>query len=95
LYAQVTISTGAHDNVLLVPKTALLDGGDGSAALVTVQNGIAERRPVSVGFQNDRFVEILSGLQDGDLVAISGLADLADGEHVIAQVVDNPVALVR
>lgn len=45
--------------------------------------------------RDERWVEIISGLSEGELVATSGLTDLVDGEHVLARVVTNPVGLAR
>jgi multidrug efflux pump subunit AcrA (membrane-fusion protein) len=85
------------EGVLLVPKQALPQAGADSPATVfaLADSHRAERRPITVGLQDGRFVEILAGLSEGELVATSGLTDLTDGEQVIADVVDNPVALAR
>jgi len=48
--------------------------------------GIIHRQPVKLGLQNDQQAEILSGLDDGALVATSGLNDLAEGDIVAPQI---------
>jgi multidrug efflux pump subunit AcrA (membrane-fusion protein) len=83
MYPRVNITAGKREGVLLVPKAALLDDAAGSLPeVVVVESGIAQRRRVSIGLQNDQFVEILNGLHPGDLVATSALADLADGQSI-------------
>ena len=87
MYAHVNILSGGDRGVLLVPKAALLDGGSSSAnEVIAVQNGIATRRTVRIGLQDGQSVEILDGLQPGDLVATSGLNEIVDGQQVIATV---------
>jgi len=79
MFARVTIVFAAHAGVLLVPTQALLQTGEDSPVTVfaLADSHMAERRPPAVGFQNGRFVETLSGLNEGELVATSGLTDLA------------------
>jgi hypothetical protein len=49
-------------------------------------SGIIHRQPVKLGLQNDQLSEILSGLDDGQLVATSNLSDLAEGDIVAPQI---------
>jgi hypothetical protein len=47
-----------------------------------------------LGLQSDRFSEILSGIDDGQLVATGSLNDLTDGD-VVAPQIDTRTALAR
>ena len=49
---------------------------------------------VKLGLQSDQLAEILSGIDDGQLVATSSLNDLADGD-VVAPQVQTTTAFVR
>lgn len=64
-------------NVLLVPKAALR--GD---AVFVVEGSRVVRHAVKVGIRGNRAVEILSGLKEGDKVALSPDTVLRDGERV-------------
>jgi multidrug efflux pump subunit AcrA (membrane-fusion protein) len=46
----------------------------------------AERRIVTTGVEDDQGVEILSGINRGDLVITRGQAGLADGATINAEV---------
>lgn len=54
--------------VLRLPRTAVRARSDGSAEIEVWANGRVEKRTVEVGLRGDSFVEILSGLQEGDQV---------------------------
>jgi RND family efflux transporter MFP subunit len=85
MYAHVNILSDGDRGVLLVPRAALVDDGSSPMGeVIAVQNGIANRRPVTIGLQDSQSVEILHGLQPGDLVATSGLSDIVDGQPVNA-----------
>lgn len=93
--ARVAVLTAEHKNALSVPLAAIQDrearaGGlgllTGSRSVVfVVRNGKAVERSITTGLSTRRAAEVLTGLQEGDLV-ISGptkqLATLADGMAV-------------
>ena len=65
----VKISTGTKDKAMLIPRSAVLRRGPD--LLVSVVKGKAvEQRPVQLGAFEGQFVEVLKGLQPGELVAI-------------------------
>jgi len=82
MFARLSIVTAARHGTLLVAREAILKG-DG---VMSVDGGSARSKHVKVGLQDERFAEILSGVDEGDVVATSGLADLKDGDVVSPQV---------
>ena len=64
------------------------------AVVAIGEDNRAARVPVKLGLTNDRYVEVVGGLAEGQLVATSGAADLADGT-IVAPHVDNTLALAR
>ena len=81
--AQVSIAT-RRDNVVLVPKEALLLRNDQSALFI-VQDGKAQLRMVEVGLVDDKNAEIRSGLRAGEDLVVSGQGLLNDGDSVTVQ----------
>jgi len=67
-----SIFVASHDDVLMVPAEAVSGEGDQAFVQVLVNNK-PELRHVTVGLHNDAFVEITSGLQEGEVV-ITGTA---------------------
>jgi HlyD family secretion protein len=88
--------TAAKGDALLIPREAVVSGVDAGQSTVVVLDdaATARRARVKLGIQDEEFVEILSGLDDGTLVATSGVADLRDGDAVVPRT--NPaVAFAR
>jgi len=88
MFARLNIITAQKQNTLLVPTAALVSQSQGTdPTVIAIGDGNAvQRTPVRIGLRNDRVVEIVSGLSDGQLVATSGLNDLSDGDIVAPQV---------
>ena len=70
-----------HEDVVLVPKEAVLHQG-GEAALFVVQDDTAHRVLVDLGLVDVKKTEIRSGVQDGDQIVITGQGLLKDGDRV-------------
>ncbi len=80
-FAEVSIVTDRHEDVLVVPRIAVLT--DHEDRVVFIADGeTARRRVVEIGFEDDRFTEILSGVDEGDSVVIQGQRSLADGQKI-------------
>jgi RND family efflux transporter MFP subunit len=75
------ILTAQHENALTVPRAALRTEGVRRYVFALLA-GRLRKREVAVGMSNATHSEILSGLAENDLVAISGTADLHDGQAV-------------
>jgi RND family efflux transporter MFP subunit len=75
------ILTAQHDNALTVPRAALRTEG-ARRYVFAVLAGRLRKREVAIGMSNATHSEILSGLAANDLVAISGTAELHEGQAV-------------
>lgn len=74
LNATITIISQDAKNVLLAPLTALKSTGDGEYAVMLKGNdGQLRQQSVTIGIKDSRFVEITSGLQEGDIVSMGSL----------------------
>jgi HlyD family secretion protein len=78
----VRVLLDKRDNVLTVRRGSFVDESGGTYAYV-VRDGIAEKTPIRTGARSIDKVEILSGLNVGDQVAISG-AELLQGADRVA-----------
>ena len=75
--ARVTLNLGSRENVLMIPRDALLDG-----YLFVAKDSTSERRDVTVGLVGDKFVEILDGIEEGEQIVVVGQQRLAGGEKI-------------
>ena len=83
LTATVTLTLRSKKDALTVPSAAVrVDDGDHSRRYVTVVDGEKERRvKVRVGLSHGGRTEILSGLEQGEMVAVSGTFLLKSAER--------------
>lgn len=72
MYANATIQTAARDNVLTVPREALLRTGTQDTVIVALGEGRFKPAVVRTGAEDGRFTEILEGLDEGAQVVLSG-----------------------
>ncbi len=69
--ARVEINTAEKEDALVVPIAALKTNDNGSYVLRVNTSGQTEQVPVTTGIYSDEYVEILSGLSEGDSVSVS------------------------
>jgi Cu(I)/Ag(I) efflux system membrane fusion protein len=72
MLVDVTIHAAARDNVLRIPREALIRTGQGDRVIVV--RGEGRFRPVTVkpGIESGDYIEILSGLAEGQEIVVSG-----------------------
>ncbi len=74
----VDIEVESVPEAVSVPIESVLEEGDASYVFV-IRDGVARRLKVTLGRLTDTRAEILSGVAEGDTVAVTGLANLKDG----------------
>ena len=79
-YSDVELIRSAAHNALTVPLAALSDNRQ-YVFVVTPENTL-ERRKVSIGSDDGKYVEILTGLSEGETVITSATKGLEDGAKV-------------
>ena len=77
----IRILMDQRENVLKVERGAFYEASGGRYAYV-VEDGVAERRPITTGAVSVRDVEILSGLEVGDEIVISDSDLFTDANRV-------------
>jgi RND family efflux transporter MFP subunit len=92
MYAEVDLTLAQRTKVLAVPVTAVdtsaeasgsvhADGSTGQVMVITPNNRV-EVRKITLGLETANLVEVLSGLNEGDMVVIGGRAALQPGQEV-------------
>ncbi|MCA9137359.1 MAG: efflux RND transporter periplasmic adaptor subunit [Planctomycetales bacterium] len=86
--AEVDIQVGTYEDVISVPVGAITEHFEQSYVYV-VDGAKSERRNVKIGRSTHSFVEIVEGLEEGEVVALDayqrGIADFADVEKDVSQ----------
>ncbi len=71
MYANVSIYGGAKENVLSVPREALIRSGGNERLIIAKGKGRFAQRVVVAGMESGDFVEIKSGVSEGEKVVTS------------------------
>ena len=71
---------GSKQGILIL--RGAISGSVQSAAVYTVQQGVARKRPVVAGEMIGENIEILDGLNSGDSIIVAGLINVSDGTKV-------------
>lgn len=82
MFVRSMIEVLQRPQTLYVPKEALIEKNGQQSIYIIKNDGKAEPRKVTVGLRNDRDVEILSGLNEGEQVATTNLSRLRPGMEV-------------
>jgi len=67
--ANIVVTTGVHENVLVVPRGAVKRSGKKSFAVMKTEIALSEKS-IELGWRDGDAQEVLSGLSDGDQVGI-------------------------
>mgnify|MGYP003335934530 FL=1 len=84
MFANLSVAVGTKAQALTIPEECLFPNGSGFAVYRSA-NGVAELVPVETGLRVPGKVEILRGLQPGDLVARSGNLRLSPGRKLLPE----------
>jgi RND family efflux transporter MFP subunit len=81
MHAEVDIAAEVHQGRLLVPQDAVLLR-NGRKLVFVVEDGLAKWKYVDTGLENERYVEILNGIVEGEKVIVEGHLTLAHDARV-------------
>ena len=79
--ATVDIKVLSKTDVLSVPITAILEE-DGTEYIYVVEDGKAHRRDIETGDRTEEWVQVVSGLDEGERVVIEGVGKVKEGQKV-------------
>lgn len=77
MFAQVKLNYDTHNNAVLLPRKALI-AIDNSLNVFVVEEGIATKTAIKIGYQEGEYVEVLAGLTGKEQVVITGHHNLRD-----------------
>jgi RND family efflux transporter MFP subunit len=87
MYAYVSFPVQEKSGALAVPVQAILRDGDKALAYRINRDNRIEILPVTLGLQTSRQIEITSGLEEGDCVAVANTGQLRQGQTVAPKIV--------
>jgi len=88
MYAEAVLRLEHRPNALAVPLQAISRQGEATSVLVVNASNRLEARKVQLGMQTDTDAEIVSGLNEGELVVAGDRSGLKPGQEVRPQTVE-------
>ena len=85
MFAQVKLIYDVHSNTKLLPKKALISM-DNKHTVFAIKDNKALKTLVTIGYEDDAFVEIIAGLESNDTVVVTGQNNLKD--QAVIEIID-------
>jgi RND family efflux transporter MFP subunit len=85
MYAEVSVQSKQHDGVLTAPVEAIERAGSAARVYTVDKAGVIRIVPVQIGVEDAARAEIVSGLQEADLVITGRRSGLNAGDRVRAK----------
>lgn len=89
MFARTNIIVTLRPQTLFIPKEAVLSMNGSDRIFVVDGNNQVTERVVKLGLRNDKSVEILSGINEGEQVAVSNLARLKTGVTIVPNAISQ------
>jgi RND family efflux transporter MFP subunit len=71
MFAQVELQVAAKTKGVTVPVSSVIDSGTRQMVLVQIKEGRFEPREVKTGARSDDYIEVLSGVKEGEQVVVA------------------------
>ena len=78
-FGEVTLEISTHEDALVIPQIAVLEN---KYVFVVQDDNTVARKEISLGLQNTDRVEVLSGIEEEDLVVVEGNYGLEEGSKI-------------
>lgn len=78
-FGEVTLEISSHEEALVVPQIAVIEN---KYVFVARDDNTVMRKEIVMGLQNTDMVEVISGIEEEDLVVVEGNYGLEDGARI-------------
>jgi len=82
LFARISVQGRVADDAIVIPDVAIVTTPRGDKVIYVVNEGKANMRKVTIGLEQGQRVQIINGVQAGDMVVVAGNLNLKDGVPV-------------
>lgn len=72
MYANSFITTKRKDNVIIIPQSAIVMREDQKTVFVVNKDNVLERKLLNTGYIGEGLVEVISGVEEGDVIVTGG-----------------------
>jgi RND family efflux transporter MFP subunit len=81
MFVEVRIAIGAKENVVTIPRRAILYKQNKTYVFVMNRNLVSQRE-IQLGLTEEDYVEVTDGLTEGEVIVVVGVEGLKDGQRV-------------
>ncbi len=92
MYAQTQLSLAEKKNTLTIPLEAVARNADDATVLALTPQNVIEERHLRLGLEDEKRVEVVAGLQEGDRVVIGNRSQFREGQKVQPKPVSGSAA---
>ena len=89
MYAEVELAAKQHEDVLATPIGAIERSGSATRVFAVDKAGVIRIASVQLGAEDAQRAEVVSGLQEGELVITGRRAGLNAGDKVKPKLMDS------
>ena len=82
MFAQLNLVINSRSGILVIKRDSIINTYGKWVAFVVDEGGIARRKELQLGLENDTEVEVISGLEAGERIVTSGQFFLSNNEPV-------------
>jgi multidrug efflux pump subunit AcrA (membrane-fusion protein) len=82
MFATISLVTNRRVNIPVVPRMSVINTYGSWIVFIVDDENTAHRREITLGIDNEEFIEVLSGLEIGERVVSAGQNFLSDGDLV-------------
>jgi RND family efflux transporter MFP subunit len=82
MYAEAILSLAKTANELCIPTEAVSRNNNSASVLTVNTQNVIEERQIKLGFEGESFIQVLSGLAEGDRVVIGARSQFRPGQKV-------------
>jgi RND family efflux transporter MFP subunit len=90
MYTETFLSLREKKNVLTIPLEAVNRNGEDATVLAVNAGNVIEERHVRLGLEDEKRVEVISGLGDGDRVVIGNRSEFHSGQKIQPKELSTP-----
>jgi multidrug efflux pump subunit AcrA (membrane-fusion protein) len=82
MFATISLVTDIRNNVLVIPRVALINTYGNWVVFTVDERNVAHRREIELGLESESIVEVVAGLSQGERVVSAGQNFLSDSDTV-------------
>jgi len=83
MFADITLTLDDSADTLIIPSEAVLEDEDGTKYVYVAKDNIAERADITLGIVTDEYSEVISGVEKGVKIIVSGKEYLSEKNNKI------------